>query len=131
VQTGFHTQIDPFLIDPDHARLAAEFVNRHAAPDDVVVASPTLTWLIEANVADVQMATVVAGHAAPDLPADIPTDRFAFDPNYRQARFVIVDNLWHNWAVWNVPGAPDVLREMGTWPLAFEAGEIKVHENPN
>jgi hypothetical protein len=130
VQTGFHTQIDPFLLDPRHARLAAEFVNRHAAPDDVVVASPTLAWLVEANVADVQMATVVDGYAAPDLPTNIPTDRFAFDPDYRRARFVIVDNLWHNWAVWNVPGARDVLREVETWPLAFEAGGIKVHENP-
>jgi len=131
VHGGFATQIDPFLIDSDRARLAAEFVNRHTVPDDVVVASPTLAWLVEANVADVQMATVVAGYAAPDLPADIPADRFAFDPDYRQARFVIVDNLWHNWAVWNVPGATDVLREVETWPLAFEAGEIKVYENPN
>lgn len=131
VQTGFHTQIDPFLIDPDHARLATEFVSRHAAPDDVVVASPTLAWLVEANVTDVQMATVVVGYAAPDLPTNIPTDRFDFDPDYRRARFVIVDNLWHNWAVWNVPGAPEVLREVQEWPLAFEAGEIKVYGKTN
>jgi hypothetical protein len=131
VQNGFHTQIDPFLVDPDHARQAAEFVNRHTAPDDVVIASPTLAWLLDANVADVQMATVTTGHTAPDLPAGISTDRFAFDPGYRQARFVIVDNLWHNWAVWNVPGAPAVLREVETWSLVFEAGEIKVYENQN
>jgi hypothetical protein len=131
VSDRFTTPIDPFLIDPHHARQAAEFVNRHAAPSDVVVASPTLAWLIEANVADVQMATVVAGYAAPDLPTDIPADRFAFDPDYRRARFVIVDNLWHNWAVWNAPGAPGVLREVETWPLAFEAGQVEVYENPN
>jgi hypothetical protein len=131
VRTGFRTLIDPFLIDPDHARLAAEFVNNQTAPDDIVIASPTLAWLIDANVADVQMATLVAGHPAPDLPADIPDDRFAFDPHYARARFVIVDNLWHNWAVRNVAGAPEVLREIETWPLAFEAGEIAVYENPN
>jgi hypothetical protein len=82
-------------------------------------------------VADVQMATVAAGYLAPDLPSDIPTDRFAFDPDYRQARFVIVDNLWYNWAVWNVPGALDVLHEMQEWLLVFEGGEIEVYENPN
>ena len=131
VHAGFTTPIDPFLIDPDHARLAAEFVNLHSAPDDVVVASPTLAWLIDANVVDVQMATVVAGYAAPDLPADIPADRFAFDPHYAKARFVIVDNLWHNWAVWNVPGASEVLHEVETWPSVFEAGEIEVYENPS
>jgi hypothetical protein len=127
VHSQLVTPIDPFLIDPGHARVAAEFVNAHAEPDDVVVASPTLAWLIDVSVADVQMATVVAGYAAPDLPTNIPTDRFAFDPDYRRARFVIVDNLWHNWAVWNVPGAPEVLCEMQEWPLMFEAGEIKVY----
>jgi hypothetical protein len=131
VYGGFTTPIDPFLIDPGHAWLAAEFVNRHTAPDDVVIASPTLSWLIEASVADVQMATVAAGYPAPDLPTDIPADRFAFAPDYRQARFVIVDNLWHNWAVWNVPGAPDMLSEVQKWPQTFEAGKIKVYENPN
>jgi hypothetical protein len=131
VHSGFTTPIDPFLVNPDDARLAAAFVNRHAAPDDVVVASPTLAWLIEAHVADVQMATVVAGYPAPDLPVSIPADRFAFDPHYQQARFVIVDNLWHNWAAWNVPGAPEVIREVETWPLAFATDEIEVYENPN
>jgi len=131
VHDGFITPIDPFLLDPDHAQLAAEFINSHTEPDDVVIASPTLAWLIEANVADAQMATVVAGYPAPDLPANIPADRFAFDPHYGRARFVIVDNLWHNWAVENVPGVPDMLREVETWPLAFEAGEIKVYESPD
>jgi hypothetical protein len=131
VQTGFRTQIDPFLIDPDHARLAAEFVSRHTVPDDVVIASPTLSWLIEANVADVQMATAAAGYPSPDLPTDIPADRFVFDPHYERARFVVVDKLWHNWAVWSVPGAPDVLSEVETWSLVFEAGEIRVYENPH
>ncbi|MBN1813087.1 MAG: glycosyltransferase family 39 protein [Anaerolineae bacterium] len=130
VRSQFVTPIDPFLIDSKHARSAADFINRHAEPDVVVIASPTLAWLIEANVADVQMATVVAGYSAPDLPTDIPTDRFAFDPHYARARFVIVDNLWHNWAVWNVPGAPDVLHEVETWPPEFTAGEIEVYENP-
>jgi hypothetical protein len=130
VHDGFPTQIDPFLIDPTQARQTAEFVSSHAAPDDTVIASPTLAWMIEANVADVQMATVVTGYPAPDLP-DIPADRFAFDPHYGQARFVIVDNLWHNWGVWNVPGVPDALHEVETWPLAFAAGEIEVYENPD
>jgi hypothetical protein len=40
VHSQFVTPIDPFLIDSDHARLAAEFVNAHAELDDVVVASP-------------------------------------------------------------------------------------------
>lgn len=131
VRHGFSTSIDPFLINPDHARQAAELINSQTHPEDVVIASPGLAWLLDASAADVQMATVVAGHEAPNLPAGIPADRFAFDPHYGQARFVVVDNLWRNWAVWNVPGATAVLRHIETWPIVFEAGAIAVYENPD
>jgi 4-amino-4-deoxy-L-arabinose transferase-like glycosyltransferase len=127
---GFSAVIDPFLIDPGDARRAAEFVNNQADADDVIVASPALAWLFLANVADFQMTVAAAGQETPHLPADIPADRFVFDPDYRRARFVVVDNLWRNWAVWNVIGVSDIVRQVETWPLAFKAGEIEVYCNP-
>jgi 4-amino-4-deoxy-L-arabinose transferase-like glycosyltransferase len=130
VRDGFGTSIDPFLLDPADARRVAGFVNGRVAPGDVVVASPSLAWLIDANVADVQLATVVAGYPAPDLPAAIPAGRFAFDPHYARARYVVVDDLWRTWGVWNVPGVPDVLRELESWPLVYRGGEIVVYANP-
>jgi hypothetical protein len=32
--------------------------------------------------------------------------------------------------VWNVPGVPDVLRELESWPLVYRGGEIVVYANP-
>lgn len=127
---GFSTVIDPFLIDPGDARQVAEFVNSQTDDDDVIIASPALAWLFRANVADFQMTVAATGQGTPHLPADIPADRFAFDPDYRRARFVVVDNLWRNWAVWNVVGVSDIVRQVETWPLAFKAGEIEVYCNP-
>jgi hypothetical protein len=125
------THIDPFLVNPGDARQVAAFVNGRVGPSDLVVASPGVAWLLQANVADVQMSVAATGRETALLPANIPAERFAFDPRYSEARFVIVDNLWRNWAVWDVAGASDVLRDVETWTLVFEAGEIEVYCNPS
>jgi muconolactone delta-isomerase len=43
---------------------------------------------------------------------------------------VVVDNLWRNWAVFTVPGVDEMLEQVTTWPLLFQAGEIEVYCNP-
>ncbi len=126
----FLTDVDAFLLNPADARAVADFVNQQARSDDLVIASPGLAWLLRAHAADFQMAVAAEGRATPHLPADIPADRFAFDPRYTQARFVVVDNLWRNWAALHIPPVADVLRDVETWPLVFRAGEIEVRENP-
>lgn len=129
-RAGLATAIDPFLLAPADARQAAAYVNAHAAPEDVVIASPGLAWLIDARAADFQMALAYAGTATPHLPADVPRDRFAFDPRPERARYVVVDNLWRNWAVYDVPGVPALLAEVEAWPRVFAAGEISVYRRP-
>jgi hypothetical protein len=131
VHDRWGTHIDPFLINPGDARQVAAFVNERAGPGDLVVASPGVAWLLQANVADVQMSVAATGRETTLLPANIPAERFAFDPRYSEARFVIVDNLWRNWAVWDVAGASDVLHDVETWSLVFEIGEIEVYCNPS
>jgi hypothetical protein len=66
------------------------------------------------------------------IPGDMPHERYAFGPRYTEARFVIIDNIWTEWAVLNLPPA---LGEMmddveANWTLVFEAGNIRVYENP-
>jgi len=130
VRAGFNTNIDGFLLDPIGAQEAAAFVNQHAASSDLVIASPTLAWMLQAKTADMQMPIAYRGQATPHLPANVPRERWAFDPSVVLARFVIVDNLWRNWAMPNVPGAADMLQEIATWPIVFRSGEITVYQNP-
>jgi hypothetical protein len=130
VRDGFHTEIDGFLLDPIGTQEVAAFVNRNTAPSDLVIASPMVAWLLQSETADEQMPSAYRGQATPHLPGDIPRDRWAFDPSVARARFVIVDNLWRNWAVPNVPGVDDVLREIEMWPIVFRSNEIVVHQNP-
>jgi hypothetical protein len=130
VRDKYSTEIDLFLINPGDARRAAEFVNSQIMPNDVVIASPGLAWLFQAHTADFQMSVAVNGQETPHLPANLPKSRFAFNPDYGQAHFVVVDNLWRNWAVWNIVGVPDMLRQMQNWSLVFKSGEIEVYCNP-
>ncbi len=130
VRAGFHTDIDAFLLNPADATQAAQYINRQVQIDDVVIASPTLAWALNANVADMQMPLAYAGRATPHLPADVPAERWAFDPAYQQARFVVVDKLWHNWARPNVAGTTEMLKDIETWPVAFRSGEVVVYQNP-
>ncbi len=130
VRAHLSTAIDPFLINPSDARRVAQFINAQADPADVVIASPALGWQIRANVAEPQMALAAAGQATPLLPANIPPERFVFDPHYDRARFVVIDNLWRNWAAFTLPGMPEMMRQITSWPLVFKSGEIEVYSNP-
>ena len=130
IRDGFTTSIDPFLIDPGDARQVAEFVKDRISPDDLVIASPGVVWLFHAKRADFVMSLAFTGQETALLPGDIPADRFAFDPRYTQARFVIVDNLWRNWAVWDIAGVSGMMRQVEAWPRVFSSGEIEVYCNP-
>lgn len=130
VRHGFQTDIDAFLLNPVDAVQAAQYINRQVRIDDVVIASPTLAWALNASVADMQMPLAYAGRTTPHLPADVPAERWAFNPAYQQARFVVVDNLWHNWAQPNVAGTTEMLKDIEAWPVAFRAGDLVVYQNP-
>jgi hypothetical protein len=128
VPTHLELDIEPFLVNPTDARAVIDYVNNAATPTDVVIASPVIGWAIDANVADFQMSIAAEGIATPHLPADIPPDRWAFDPRFEGARFVIIDHLWRNWGVVHVPGLAEwVNRVEATWELEFEAGTIRVY----
>lgn len=130
VRNGYQTAIDPFLVDGAAVRSVASYVNNNRGDEELVIASPGVGWLINGQVADFQMAVAAAGKSTPHLPADIPPDRFAFDPRFERVRFVIVDNLWHNWAMFHVPGLSALIDEVEGWPEQFSSGQIRVYENP-
>jgi hypothetical protein len=129
VKSGFRTQIDPFLLEPEHTRQVAEFINDHTTDDSLVIASPTLVWLLQSNAADPQLAIAATGQPTPGLPRDIPADRFAFDPSYTQAQFIVDDNLGRAMAG-SIPGTAEMARQLETWSLVLTAGEIRVYCNP-
>lgn len=124
---GWPTPIDSFLVEPGEARAAAQFVNARLDAGEVVVVSPAVAWLITGQAADFQMAVAADGQATPHLPANISPERFAFDPRFTTARYLIVDDLWRNWAAVHVPEVDALLAALDNQPPEFESGRVRVY----
>ena len=130
VQNGYATDIDSFLINPSDAKQVASFINSHVSTNDVIVASPVVGWQFGGHPEDFQMAVAATDHVAtPHLPGNIPPERLAFNPDYHQARFVVIDNLWRNWGVIFIPGLSDVVNDVQTnWRKVYELGQFSIYE---
>lgn len=130
VQKGYTTDIDSFLIKPSDAKQVAAFINSRVNPDDVIVASPVVGWQFGGHPEDFQMAVAAADHiATPHLPGNIPPERLAFNPDYRQARFVVIDNLWRNWGMIFIPGLTDMVNDVQShWQKVYELDQFAVYE---
>lgn len=130
VNTRYPTAIDPFLIAPQDARNVIDYLNGHTRDNDLVIASPSIGWALHANAADFQMSVAAEGIVTPHLPGNIPPERFAFDPRFSQARFVVVDNWWHSWGALHVPTLAEKLREIElTWTPVYESDALLVYSN--
>lgn len=130
VQNQFGTVIDRFLLSGADVTAVTDFINGKVGEEDLVIASPAVGWRIEGNTADFQMVTAVAGLETPHLPPDIPLDRWVFQPRFGCARFVVIDDLWRNWAVVHVAGLAAAVEAVEMWPEAFRSGTIVVYKNP-
>lgn len=132
VQTRYVTDIDPFLTNAYAAREVAQYINGQSQPDDLVIVTPIFGWMLHAHTADYQMtAAAMTQNATPHLPAQIPTDRWAFDPSYQRARYVVIDPTWYHWGQVHVPGVREMLGLIEAWPLVFSVGELRVYQNPS
>ena len=120
--------IDPWLIrDGDDARAAAAWVNAHVLPTDLVVASPVVTWLVAARVADHLQATARAlpGTAVAFYPPVIAAARWRFDPSVQAARWVILDHVTDAWVAAD-PSTRQVLGPVADRAPAFRVGSYRV-----
>jgi hypothetical protein len=130
VRRSMETGFDPVLVDANNGSQVIGYINRNTHPGDLVVASPALTWAILANAVGFQQSLASRGIATKHLPANIPAERFAFNPDYQGTRYVVIDRIWRNWAALNMPEVADMMDVVDSWPLEFSAGEIQVHHNP-
>jgi len=119
------------LANPQAARAAAAHVNAHTGSEEVVLASPTIAWLIEAKTADFQMAVAATGEATQHFPAGIPRDRFRFDPRLEKAVYVVLDPLWRGWAAGQMDEVGAMVNEVeAAWQLERSFGEFDIYRNP-
>ncbi len=134
IQSSWVTPIETSLVEADTATSATAYINQHLAEGETVILSPTLAWQIEGNVVDFITAPAELTSAETyrfGFDIEIPRDRFVYDPRYASARFAVIDNLWRDWGVNNVPGVAAMLDDIqANWTLVWQMGSVAIYENP-
>lgn len=115
---------------PDDARAVTALVNSMTDQNSVVLASPTITWLIKARVGDFQQALAYEGSMTENYGPVLPRERFLYDVSFENAEFVIVDRIWRGWAAERMPSLKNYLRIIESWPRVKSQGEFDVYQNP-
>jgi hypothetical protein len=130
--TGYTTTFDALLMSPYDTQQVAEFLRPRIREDDVIVTTPVLGALIPGNPIDFQQSVAFSSRInTPHLPADLPAERLAFNPDYRAARFVVIDDNWRAWGVYNVTGLADIVADVETnWQQIYAVGGYTVWERP-
>lgn len=130
-KTGIQShKISPLLVNTQDARRTIKYVNQNVNNDDLIIASPALAWAIESNAADFQQSLAFMGKKTQHFPDDIPRSRFAFNASYLNAKFVILDPIWWNWAVPNMEEVKKMTDVVTQWELVYQSGDVAVYKNP-
>jgi 4-amino-4-deoxy-L-arabinose transferase-like glycosyltransferase len=125
------TPLDMVMIPPEDGQAIQEYILNHYHAGDLILASPALAWTLPDTTTDYQISLAAMGYSVPHFPSDIPADRLRFDMDFHQARFVITDNIWNHWAIFQIDNLSLIAEEISTWDLVFQSGEVRVFENPN
>jgi len=127
VQRGFRPENDWAYVPARDAAAAAALVNQRAAPTDLVLASPAVAWMLDAQAADFQQALAFDGQPSVDYPPDIPPERFIFEAGFDQAAYVIVDRIWMEWGAVHIEGVADMLELLGSWNRIGQQGDLEIY----
>ena len=110
---------------------AARYINHRTGPEDLVIATPNLPWLIQAQCTGVhQFASRLPGSTI-WYPKDIPDSRYLYELDIERTRFLVVDNLTLMFYI-TVRNCDEVLYRIHKerWPLVEQFGEFLIYSNP-
>lgn len=123
-------QVFNYFDDIRDARIVQSYINERVGKNDLVLASPALAWMLKGHVTDYQIALAAEGQSTAHLPP-IPANRLAFAMNFQQARYVVVDAIWLEWAESAMPELTTIRVNMEqSWKKVVQAGSFSVYENP-
>ncbi len=128
IQSGFVIGIEHFLISTDEAHQAKDVFD-YEKERGLIITSPTLAWMFDQDVTDFQISSLSQADSV-HFPSSLFPERFAFDIDYKNARYAIVDNLWRDWGAVHMPVVAKMLNHVKTWELIFESKTIQIYRNP-
>ena len=117
--------------NPREVEQAAAWLNERLQPDDLVVCSANIGWMLRCKKADFVQATAWAGH--PTFTFDPPPKhaRFRHPADVGQARYVVIGDIDQRWtfAQPNVSLIADRLQKEN-WRIVWQGPFYLIVENP-
>jgi hypothetical protein len=123
---------DPWVAQaPAELREAANWINAHTDPDDLVLAHWNTGWLLECRTGDLLQATAWAGLPTHTFEHQIPHERFRFPLAVREAKFVVLADIDFAWTIHN-PNVDKIIEDnrLNQWPVVFRAQSVLILRNP-
>ncbi|PKK88763.1 MAG: hypothetical protein CVV64_17330 [Candidatus Wallbacteria bacterium HGW-Wallbacteria-1] len=117
-------------VDTDNARKAAVWINERVTDEDVVIAAPTLSWLLRGKRANLlQSFAYVSEKCPPFFFQPMPRARFFFKPDLASARILVISEIDEAFTL-RMPGVRDYMNRSlanGDFELARIMGEYRIY----
>lgn len=110
---------------------AADWINRHTGPHDLVVCHQNIAWLLHCRTADYLQATTWQGISTWPFRDPLRRDQFLYAPDFSEARFAVVADIDKRWT-FAQPGVAEAAKDIlqGKWPPVWTGENYVVFKNP-
>lgn len=109
---------------------AAQWINSRVGSEELVVAPPTLSWLLNGKRTTLLQATAFAtGKCPPYFFQPMPRDRYTYNPSLENAGTIVVGDIDETFTL-RMPGVRDYLNMVlakGDFELAMVIGEFRIY----
>ncbi len=111
--------------------MAAEWLNRHSKPDDLIVANSNLAWLLKARTTGLLHVVLWEGSPTTYFDRGLPRERFLYPSDYTDARYFVVGDIDARWTLKEPTVAPLAKRiAEEKWPKVWKAENYVIYANP-
>ncbi|MCW4001026.1 MAG: glycosyltransferase family 39 protein [Candidatus Bathyarchaeota archaeon] len=129
VFTGIHTSLDYQNTQSSaDAYKMAEYVNSRVDPNDFVIASPHVAWLIHANISGLNIA--LSMDQREELRPSFTDDRYVFNCSVRNAKYLVFDNFTGSFYIAQPVYQEFLTDVLANWTSVYQQGEYIVFLNP-
>lgn len=109
----------------------ANFINSKSTKDDVIMASPHFSSLLNSKTIDPVISTVYQGYDTVNFSANFPKERFVYNSSLFNVKYAVVDKFTTGWFAFQPNVREAVLEKFWNyWPVVYQKGEYKVYRNP-
>jgi hypothetical protein len=118
--------------DVNEVERAAAWINEHVRPDELVICSQNIGWLLNCRTADLLQSTAWERRTTFGFPRVFEARRFRYDADISRAKYLVLGDIDSRWTIHQENVWPSLERiSQEKWPIVWSGKYYLVAENPN